>query len=121
MLTDVRSIRVEREYGKRGKRTYVLGRGGICTLGLVIDGQRIETASPGNESVQPRMRTSIAGGMPSTQARSSAVITESIDDLVPVNMIGAIEVYPSAASVPNEFNHHTDGCGLIVVWTRFRP
>lgn len=120
MLTDVRSVRVEREYGKRGKSTYVLGRGGVCTMGLVVDGQRIEINSPSNESVQARIRSPLSRGTPSTQPRGGAGITESIDDIVPVNMIGAIEVYPNAAAVPNEFSHLTDACGLVVVWTRFR-
>jgi hypothetical protein len=118
MLTNVRGVRVERDYGKRGKGTYVLGRGGICRLGLVVDGQVVATSGPTTESVQPRI-PAIIGGMrvPATSPRNTSGV--SIDETVPVDMIGGIEVYPSASSVPSELHQHTDGCGLIVIWTRY--
>jgi hypothetical protein len=122
MLSDVRGIRVERDYGKRGKGgSYVLGRGGVCTMGLVVDGRRIEVTGPSNEAVQPRIPAIINGTRVSvTTPKNYGLPAGSIDEMVPVDMIGAIEVYPSAGSVPNEFHQLTDGCGLIVVWTRYR-
>lgn len=42
----------------------------------------------------------------------------SIDALVPVEMIAAIEVYNSGTSVPGEFQRLGTDCGAIVVWTR---
>ncbi|HEX6575128.1 MAG TPA: carboxypeptidase-like regulatory domain-containing protein [Gemmatimonadaceae bacterium] len=119
MLTGVRGIRVERDYGKQGKSSYILGRGGICRLGLVVDGQFVATQGPSNEAIQPRIPAIIDRiRVPVTTPRGPPGVP--IDETVPVDMIAAIEVYPSATSVPNEFHHHTDACGLIVVWTRYR-
>jgi hypothetical protein len=122
ILRNVPGVRVISRAGKGGKNNFVLGRGGLCALGLVVDGQRVEISVPPIESIQPRI-TSIMGGRPvqAVQARrlpSSADAT--LDELVPPSMLAGIEVYPSASSVPNELQHHVDGCGLIVVWTRFQ-
>jgi hypothetical protein len=120
LLTDVKGVRVERQYGKGGNKSYVVGRGGLCALGLVVDGQRVEVANPSNESLQPRIYSVIGGRVQNATQSKSAGITETIDDVVPVSSIGAVEVYASASSVPNELHHLTDACGLIVVWTRFK-
>ena len=121
IFRDVTGVRVSTRAGVGGRKNYVLGRGGLGALGLVVDGQRVEIESPPRESLQPRI-TSMGGG-----PRTSATVTRSappgagtLDDMVSVSMIGAIEVYPSAASVPNSLAHHVDGCGLIVVWTRYQ-
>jgi len=121
MLSDVPGIHVERYYGKRGKGGYVMGRGRQCVLGLVVDGQLIETAGPTNEAVQARIPAIVNGArVPVTLSKAhGGDAYPSIDETVPVDMIAAIEIYPSAASVPNEFHHLTDACGLIVVWTRY--
>jgi hypothetical protein len=42
----------------------------------------------------------------------------SIDELVRPTEIAAMEVYPSAASVPAEFTGLSGRCGAIVIWTR---
>lgn len=42
----------------------------------------------------------------------------SIDTLVPVSMIAAIEVYNSGTSVPSDLARMGTDCGVIVVWTR---
>ncbi len=117
VLRDVPGIRVISRNGRGGKNNYVAGRGGLCALGLVVDGQRIDTNAPPRESTQPRI-TSIVGSRPtsSTHGRQGDA---SIDEIVPPAMVGGIEVYPSHSSVPNGFAHHVDGCGLIVVWTRY--
>jgi hypothetical protein len=44
----------------------------------------------------------------------------TLDEIVTPSMIAAIEVYPSATSVPTSLQQHTDGCGLIVAWTRYQ-
>ena len=41
-----------------------------------------------------------------------------IDRFVPVDNVKAIEVYPSAVSVPTEFQRQMSGCGAVVVWTK---
>ena len=121
VLRDVSGVRVVASQGKAGKRNFVLGRGGLCALGVVLDGQRVEVSSPPLESIQPRI-TSMMGGRPVAAVHKragSGPDNPSLDEIIPPSMIAAIEVYPSAASVPNELQHHTDGCGLIVAWTRY--
>jgi hypothetical protein len=122
MLSNIPGVRVERYFGKRGKGSYVMGRGGQCVLGLVVDGQLIETSGPTNEAVQARIPAIVNGARVSATSSKShgGDMYPSIDETVPVDMIGAIEVYPTAASVPNEFHMLTDACGLIVVWTRYQ-
>lgn len=41
-----------------------------------------------------------------------------IDRFVPVDNVKAIEVYPSAVSLPTEFQRQMSGCGAVVVWTK---
>jgi len=119
LLRDVPGIHVESMAGRGGKNNFVLGRGRICALGLVIDGQKVDIRVPPRENFQPRI-TSIIGGtsVPPTHARR---VETTMDELVPPSMVAAIEIYPSAASVPNPLSHHVDGCGLIAVWTRYQP
>jgi hypothetical protein len=122
ILRNVSGVRVIARGGKGGKNNFVLGRGGLCAMGLVVDGQRVEVSAPPIESVQPRI-TSIMGGraVAAIQPRKApSAGNPTIDELVPPSMLAGIEIYPSASSVPNELQHHVEGCGLIVVWTRFQ-
>ena len=43
---------------------------------------------------------------------------QSIDVLVHVADIGALEVYPGGASVPPQFGGRESTCGVIAIWTR---
>jgi hypothetical protein len=43
---------------------------------------------------------------------------QSIDVLVQVADIGAIEVYPGGATVPPQFGGRESTCGVIAIWTR---
>jgi hypothetical protein len=43
---------------------------------------------------------------------------QSIDVMVQVVDIGAIEVYPGGASVPPQFGGREAACGVIAIWTR---
>jgi hypothetical protein len=57
-------------------------------------------------------------------------IGDQIDDIVPITMVAAMEVYPNPTTVPTEFQGKLppkrslltakSGCGAIVVWTRSR-
>jgi hypothetical protein len=118
VLRDVNGVRVISRTGRGGKMSFPVGRGGLCALGLVIDGQRVKINSPSTESLQPRI-TSIMGGRPVAAIQNDSG-PESLDEMVPPSMVAAMEVYPSAASVPNELQHHVRGCGLVVVWTRYQ-
>ena len=43
---------------------------------------------------------------------------QSIDTMIQVVDIGAIEVYPGGASVPPQFGGRESACGVIAIWTR---
>jgi hypothetical protein len=43
---------------------------------------------------------------------------QSIDIMVQVADIGAIEVYPGGATVPPQFGGRESACGVIAIWTR---
>jgi hypothetical protein len=45
--------------------------------------------------------------------------TSSLDALVPVQFVEAMEVYTSPGQLPAEFNRPRAACGVIVVWTRY--
>jgi hypothetical protein len=42
----------------------------------------------------------------------------SLDALVPVQFVEAIEVYTAPSEIPAEFNRARAACGVIVIWTR---
>jgi hypothetical protein len=119
LMRDVSGTRVVSRGGRGGKNDFVVGRGGTCALGLVVDGLRVEINNPPIEATQPRI-TSIIGSrqVAATESRRGLPTDPSLDEMVNPSMVAAIEVYPSAASVPTGLHHHSDGCGLIVVWTR---
>ncbi len=50
----------------------------------------------------------------STQAENGLFDVNSI----PPAQIEAIEVYTSAAQIPAQFNKTSNGCGVMVIWTR---
>lgn len=119
VLRNVAGVRVVSRGGRGGKNNFVLGRGGICALGLVVDGRRMEVSVPPREAFQPRI-TAIVGGRSTSATETKRAGDATMDELIPPDMVSGIEVYPSAASVPNQFVHHVDGCGLVVVWTNYR-
>ena len=43
---------------------------------------------------------------------------QSIDTMIQVVDIGAIEVYPGGATVPPQFGGRESGCGVVAIWTR---
>ena len=43
---------------------------------------------------------------------------QSIDTMIQVADIGAIEVYPGGATVPPQFGGRESACGVIAIWTR---
>ncbi len=61
---------------------------GYCPLALIMDGTLINTL----------------GGR--------------IDNMVPTDMVAAVEVYTSGTSVPSEFQRAETDCGAVIVWTR---
>lgn len=51
--------------------------------------------------------------------RSTGTI-QSLEDLVPVGHIGAIEAYRGGSGVPPEFIGPNAACGVILIWTRHK-
>jgi hypothetical protein len=43
---------------------------------------------------------------------------QSIDTMIQVADIGAIEIYPGGATVPPQFGGRESACGVIAIWTR---
>ena len=120
VLRDVPGVRVISMAASQGvKKSVPLGRGGLCVLGLVLDGSRVEFEAPSTEDLQPRIPAMMNGRRTSALQNRSSGTRGALDELVPPSMVKAIEVYPSAASVPNDLQHLAEGCGLIVVWTKY--
>ncbi|MFI5206480.1 MAG: carboxypeptidase-like regulatory domain-containing protein [Gemmatimonadales bacterium] len=105
------------------------GGDGHCVMFPWIEHQLIETAFP-PASTGPRGPTSL-GGSGGGSRRSTTRYT-GLDDLIPIGQIAAIEIYPRAGQVPQEFQRSgqqasTSGrglstesvdCGAVIFWTR---
>lgn len=91
-LSNIPNVVVERRSG----RTRILGASQRCEYGLVVD--RIRVGQPG-----------------------SRVRTTTPDDAVSGTDIYAIEVYPRNRGAPAQFVglNDEDGCGTIVIWTKW--
>jgi hypothetical protein len=85
-----RTGQVTNRYSIRGDRTLMRGRGGYCTPAVYLDG----------------VRHSLSG--------------VSLDDLVQVSSLEAVEIYRSPAQAPVRYGGGMEGCGIIVLWTRAR-
>jgi hypothetical protein len=124
VLRNIAGVRVISRAGKAGQNDFPVGRGGLCALGLVVDNQRVRYHKPSNADLQPRMATSMLKGSPPPLANDGIIsgnTSGSFDEMIGINQVKAIEVYPSAASVPNDLQQHiVDGCGLVVVWTKYQ-
>jgi carboxypeptidase family protein len=50
------------------------------------------------------------------------LVTDDYRDLeqIRTDQIGAVEIYASSATVPAEYNKTGKGCGVMLVWSRFR-
>lgn len=44
--------------------------------------------------------------------------SNDVDDIIPINMVQAIEVYQGPSQTPAQFNRAGADCGVIVFWTR---
>jgi len=119
LLRDVPGVQVVARGGRAGKGNVPVGRG-TCALGLVVDGRRVEYHAPPRESLQPRIRSIVSGSPAPALDESPTRVAESFDELVDPQQLAAAEVYPTAVSVPAEFQHLARSCGLVVVWTSFK-
>jgi hypothetical protein len=88
LLTEIPGLHIER---RNNNDAIALGRNvgaGPCELNLWVDGALARVGSA------------------------------PLDQLAPAHLVRAVEVYPSAASVPLSYVRANNLCGAIVVWTR---
>ena len=107
---------------RAGQGGVPMGRGSNCTLGLVLDGQRVDYA--GGSSARTMRIVSMGTTRATSPTASMGGLTartgQTFDQLINPADVKAMEVYPSAVGVPVEFAGLTRGCGLVVVWTKRR-
>lgn len=112
LLESAGIVRIYRHNG----RVVVSGRREDCAVSIAIDGlvqrQTMESRfTPlGSEQIQRR-------GVP--WAPGSYFEHPSIDELVAVGSVAAIEIYPNATAVPVELqqNFFERGCAIVYIWT----
>lgn len=101
----------------RGRSTPVLlGRGGACTMTVLLDGQRlhgmVEDVAGSAHSISTAHR-----GVPAELQKDK--LYTSVDDVVDIASVAAIELYPSTANAPAELIPLTNkgSCGIVAIWT----
>jgi hypothetical protein len=86
-----------------------IGSSNVCLMNLYIDGSRVEIGSA-IDQFGPM-------GDP-VMARAAQLASISLDDVIPANDIGAIEIFPSGVSGPEKYSGVSRGCGTILIWTK---
>jgi hypothetical protein len=98
---------------------------GSCQMTVLIDGHRVcaEDGCDGGAQAGPAAAT--PSGAP-TSRRSRTVVPHAqtpdaqftlIDNLLSVNEVAAVEVYPRGASIPPSLPSVDATCGLVAFWT----
>jgi hypothetical protein len=94
---------------------------GSCQMMVLIDGHRVcpaggcdvgASASPPATGAPPRRGRSVA---PTPPPRDEQFVL--LDNLLNVNEVAAIELYPRGATIPPSLPAVDASCGLIAVWT----
>ncbi len=91
------------------RKSVLMSRNPGCAMTILLDGQR--ALGTLEESI----------GFGPNKPPASMLI--SVDELVSVQSVAAIEIYGSMASAPVEFQRaagNSGGCGLVVLWTGSR-
>jgi hypothetical protein len=113
----------------RTGKIVAMSTSGGCQMSVLIDGHRVCPAG-GCDAASPAASAAVAAaaaapaGAAGRRARAAAAKAESsddqfvtLDDIVGVNEIAAIEVYPRGATVPQSLPASDVACGLVAVWT----
>jgi hypothetical protein len=116
LLQGVNGVSLQRTY--TGK-TVAMNSSGTCQMTVLIDGRR---ACPDNGCDAGPPPSPAAPGGASRRGRSAVVPPRDdqfvlLDNLVSVNEVSAIEVYPRGASIPPSLPTADASCGLIAFWT----
>jgi hypothetical protein len=87
------------------QRSVLTGRGGMCGMTILLDGMRVTGTF--EELLERRVNPPPASSL------------SSVDDVVQVQSVAAIEIYGSTTSIPAELQRVAGNiqCGLIAVWT----
>jgi hypothetical protein len=102
MLQGENLVRVQRyDMG----RSMLTGRGGTCAMSILLDGMRVSGTL--EELFENRTNPPPVNSL------------SSIDDVVQIQSVAAIEIYASVASIPAELQRTAGNvqCGLIAIWT----
>lgn len=107
----------------KGRLAVIHGRGG-CAMTIVLDGEVVKGTIQ-DAPAASMLPTSIvsAGTMPaSVRNETRAEDLGSIDDVVDMKAVVAVEIYPSTANAPFELQRlATRGnCGIVALWTGAR-
>lgn len=91
------------------RKNVLLSRNPGCAMTIILDGQRAVGTLEESIGFRPN--------------KPPASILMSVDELVNIQSVAAIEIYGSMASAPVEFQRaagNSGGCGLVVLWTGSR-
>ena len=91
------------------RKNVLLSRNPNCAMTIILDGQRAVGTLEESIGFRPN--------------KPPASILMSVDELVNIQSVAAIEIYGSMASAPIEFQRaagNSGGCGLVVLWTGSR-
>ena len=102
-------------------KTVAMSSSGRCQMTVLIDGRR---ACPYNGCDAGPSPPSVAPGATSRRGRASVPPPPGdgqfvlLDNLLGVNEVAAVEVYPRGATIPPSLPSASDAsCGLIAFWT----
>ncbi len=107
------SVRLSTIKNRAQPLTVILGRGG-CAMTIVVDGQVLKGSA--QESVTEQVPTSMFNG---GEDEERSRMFPSVDQLIDLRSVMAIEVYPSTANAPAELQTLSGRgtCGIIALWT----
>lgn len=111
-----------------GNLNTVYGQDGRCAMNVWVNGIKMENVFPQSVTNQGSQGTS-GGGM--RRSASTPVRYSGLDELMSINQIEAVEVYPRPGMVPaqyqrapetarsgRQFETRTVDCGAILFWTQ---
>ncbi len=119
ILRGRRSVTVMSPPGDRRRRSVALGRGGGCTMTVLLDGVRMNTMLEPKQGDAPTSLTArhSSGRNPRNDPYQDTNL--GIDEVTAIGDVMAIEIYPSTANAPAELIPLTGNgsCGIIAIWT----
>jgi len=102
-------------------KTIAMSSGGTCQMTVLIDGRRVCPENgcaggiappPAVQAAAPRRGRAVTSTPPPGDEQFVL-----LDNLLGVNEVAAVEVYPRGASLPSSLPTADASCGLIVFWT----